>query len=116
MATYRLPRLIGMARAKELILEGRDLWAQQALGWGLVNRVVSAADFPGALAETEARYLALPTSSALAAKRLVAGSFDREFDVFRTAMTEALSTCMASPEHHRAMAAIRATKPRPTLP
>jgi enoyl-CoA hydratase/carnithine racemase len=112
MATYRLPRLIGMARAKELILEGRHISAMQALDWGVVNRVVSVAEFTGALAEAEERYLALPTSSALAAKRLIAGSFDLEFDAFRAAMTESLKTCTVSPEHRQAMAAIRATKPR----
>ncbi len=38
-ATQRLPRLIGQARAKELILLGTRLTAAQALDFGLVNRV-----------------------------------------------------------------------------
>ncbi len=38
-ATYLLPRLIGMARAKELTLMGDSLPAEQALEWGLINRV-----------------------------------------------------------------------------
>ncbi|WP_394833236.1 enoyl-CoA hydratase-related protein [Pendulispora rubella] len=38
--TQRLPRLIGEARAKEMILLCRRLSAQEALEWGLVNRVV----------------------------------------------------------------------------
>jgi methylglutaconyl-CoA hydratase len=37
--TQRLPRLIGEARAKELILLARRLSAGEALAWGLVNRV-----------------------------------------------------------------------------
>lgn len=35
-----LPRLIGPARARELVFSGRYLTAEDALGWGLVNRVV----------------------------------------------------------------------------
>jgi enoyl-CoA hydratase/carnithine racemase len=37
--TQRVPRIVGEARAKELILLGRRLSAKQALEWGLVNRV-----------------------------------------------------------------------------
>ncbi len=37
--TQRLPRVVGEARAKELILLGRKIGAAEALAWGLVNRV-----------------------------------------------------------------------------
>ncbi|MDG2049126.1 MAG: enoyl-CoA hydratase [Myxococcota bacterium] len=38
--SQKLPRLIGVARAKELAFTGNFLDAQRALDWGLVNRVV----------------------------------------------------------------------------
>ena len=43
-ATQRLPRLIGLGRAKQLILTGDAIDAKTALAWGLVNAVVSADD------------------------------------------------------------------------
>ena len=43
-STYFLPRLVGLRRAKELTLTNRTLTAQEALEWGIVNRVVPDAE------------------------------------------------------------------------
>lgn len=40
--TQRLPRLVGPARAKEMVLLAQRLDAQKAQDWGLVNRVAGA--------------------------------------------------------------------------
>ena len=37
--TQMLPRVVGERRAKEIILTGQAFTAQQALEWGVVNRV-----------------------------------------------------------------------------
>ena len=38
--TVRLPRMIGLSRALDMILTGRPVTAEEALSWGLANRVV----------------------------------------------------------------------------
>ena len=42
--TQRLPRLVGAARALEMMLVARFITAEEALDWGLVNRVVPPAE------------------------------------------------------------------------
>ena len=74
--TQRLPRLIGLARAKELIMLGEIIDATTALGFGLVNRVV-----PRGRAEPTARELAERMASRgpvaiREAKRLLATTLD----------------------------------------
>ncbi len=39
-ATYWLPRMVGARRAQEILMGGRTLGADDALQWGLINRVV----------------------------------------------------------------------------
>ncbi|MFT4883018.1 MAG: enoyl-CoA hydratase [Natronomonas sp.] len=42
--TQRLPRIVGLGRALELILTGRELDPQTAKEWGLVNRLAEASE------------------------------------------------------------------------
>jgi enoyl-CoA hydratase/carnithine racemase len=112
MALYRLPRLIGAARARELILLGEPIGAAVAERYGLVNRVVASADFERALEEIVQAFVALPPASVRASKALTARAFDVPFDEFRQEMQAQFKVCLDSDEHRRAMDAIRARRRR----
>jgi len=67
--TVRLPRLIGVSRAMDLVLTGRGVGAEEALSIGLVNRVVGPGESRPA-AEALARELARFPQTCLRQDRL----------------------------------------------
>ena len=78
--TQRLPRLVGPARAKDLIYSGRFVAAEEALAMGLVNRVVAPDDV---LEESMAwaRQLAVgPAIAMRGAKRVIDNGLDADLD------------------------------------
>jgi len=79
-ATYHLPRMIGRARAMEMMLLGEKIPAKQAYEWGLVNRLVSDADL---LATAKSLALELangPTKTLTMIRRLAWSSLDNTWD------------------------------------
>lgn len=99
--TVRLPRLIGPARAKEMLFLGRKLDAETALRYGLVNEVTSAEEvMPAARALAEELAMLAPFAIT-AAKHLVnEGSMVDK----RTALKMETRTVrtMATPEQRQA--------------
>ncbi len=74
--SQRLPRLIGARHAKELMLLGGWLSAQEALAWGLVNRVVPAGQVETAVRELARELAAKSAAAARAVKMLVDRGLD----------------------------------------
>jgi 2-(1,2-epoxy-1,2-dihydrophenyl)acetyl-CoA isomerase len=78
--SFFLPQLVGHKRAMELLLAQRTLQAQEALNWGLVNRVVEDADVRVAAMQWAATLAAGPRHALGKTKRLLAPSrADLEF-------------------------------------
>ncbi|MEU4577150.1 enoyl-CoA hydratase/isomerase family protein [Nonomuraea sp. ATR24] len=78
--TQRLPRLVGPARAKDLIFSGRHVPAAEALAIGLVDRVVPDADVYRAAREWAATFTGGPTVALRAAKQAVDQGLEVDLD------------------------------------
>ncbi len=62
-ATWLLPRLVGLARARDLLLLGRELSGAEAAEWGLVHRSVPATDLDAAAEALVTRLASAPTAA-----------------------------------------------------
>lgn len=78
--TQRLPRLIGMSRALDLILTGRPVDAEEALGMGLVNRVVEAGEARQAAEKLAAQIAAHPQACMRSDRESAHRGFDLPLD------------------------------------
>jgi enoyl-CoA hydratase/carnithine racemase len=78
--TQRLPRLIGPARAKDLIYSGRFVAAAEALALGIADKVVADDQVYEAARELAARYAGGPAIALRAAKEAIDGGLDTDLD------------------------------------
>lgn len=79
-ATQRLPRIVGMGRALEMILTGRVVDAVEACGWGLVNEVVAEGLHLDRALEMAEGLAALPQEAMLSDRRAVLEGVGRPLD------------------------------------
>ena len=75
-AMQRLPRVIGLGPAMEILLTGDRINAQQAAQWGLVNRVVSQDDLLPEAMKVAERFVANPPLAVQTVKEMVHRSLD----------------------------------------
>jgi 2-(1,2-epoxy-1,2-dihydrophenyl)acetyl-CoA isomerase len=94
--SYTLPRAVGLRRAKELIMLGGRLNAQEALAAGLANRIVPNAELD-AQTEALAQKLAHGPSFAIGrSKRLLNGSLEHTQREQMVLEAEAFGACAAT--------------------
>jgi len=77
--TVRLPRLIGLSRALDLILTGRPVEAEEALQMGLVNRVVPIGKARQAALELAYQLAAFPQTCMRGDRKSAIKQFDLPF-------------------------------------
>jgi len=105
----RAARLIGPARAKELLFTGDTIAPDVALAWGLVNRVVEGSALAAAREWAERIALRGPLSNRLA-KTLVDAALDGPLDAALSAATVAQQRIFDSSDLHRGVAAFFAKR------
>jgi enoyl-CoA hydratase/carnithine racemase len=90
-ATFRLPRIVGESRARELILLGEIVDAPEALRIGLANRVVPDADLERAASDFSDQLAQQPPLAVTGARRAIAAAWDPDPRVsFEVAVEEQL--------------------------
>lgn len=109
--TQRLARLVGKAKAKELIFSGEMIDATEAWRIGLVNRVVPAADL-----RVEARRLALQMAdksvSAIAlAKEAIDNGIEMDFAKAARYEADLFALCFATADCREGLAAFLEKRP-----
>lgn len=74
--TYLLPRLVGRAKAKELVFLNTMVTAEEAKDMGMINRVVEAEDLEKEVGQLAQRLAKGPTKAYAAAKKMLNQSFE----------------------------------------
>jgi 2-(1,2-epoxy-1,2-dihydrophenyl)acetyl-CoA isomerase len=91
--TFLLPRLVGLTRAKDMILRGKRVDGSLAADWGLVSQVVDDDALDAAVEEVVQEFARAPTVAVSQAKQLVhrGQTGDLADALAREALTEELA-------------------------
>jgi len=110
---FLLPRMLGVARAKEMLLRGRALAADEALAAGLVSAVVPRDELDEAGAAFAAELAALPPLAYAAAKEALHRALQGTIEAEWSAGVLAQAMLMGSADFTEGLAAFREKrKPR----
>ena len=102
-SAYFLPRLIGLNRAKDLILTGRMISAQEAKEMGIVSQVVPLEELENTVMSV-AKTMAKRSAKALAFdKSMLNRSLDSDFSTMLELEAFAQGICFQSEEHKQAL-------------
>ena len=109
--TQRMARLIGPARAKDIIMSGRMVSAEEALSIGLVDRVVPAAEVYSAAKALVSRYVTGPAQALRAAKLAIDGGLSMDLAAGLAWESQLFAALFATEDRGEGMAAFIEKRP-----
>jgi len=105
--SYHLPRQVGLARAADIILTGRDVDSAEAERIGLASRVLPADRFSEEVAAYAERLAAGPPLALALSKRLLVTSLDATLHAQLRDELTSIKSCLGTRDVAEAMAAFR---------
>jgi len=109
-AAYLLPRVVGLARATELLMLGERVSAEEALRIGLVNKVVAPESLLDEARALAARLAAGPSFALGMTKTLLNQELDVDFASAIEAEAQGQAICMQAPSFRAAYDAFKSRK------
>jgi enoyl-CoA hydratase/carnithine racemase len=101
-AAYLLPRIVGLAKATEMLYTGDFMSAEEAEKIGLYNRVVAADELPSVTRELATRLAAGPSFALMMTKEMLNREMDVSLDTALEWEAQAQATCMQHPDYREA--------------
>jgi enoyl-CoA hydratase/carnithine racemase len=107
LGTFRLPRYIGLGRAKWMALSGENVDGRRAHEIGLIDHVVKAETFDAEVSALVEKYARVCSEGTRQSKMLLNLPFDMPHGQFFEEYLRRQRIALASPDHREAMAAYR---------
>jgi enoyl-CoA hydratase/carnithine racemase len=107
MGTYRLPRFIGLGRARRMVLTGELIGAEEGLRIGLLDYVVDEEKLDETVESVVAGVLKGSATAQALSKKLVTASFESGFDEAFGKYLDYQEQSLGSDDHAKAMADYR---------
>jgi enoyl-CoA hydratase/carnithine racemase len=110
-ATYLLPRIVGMTRAKELIYTGRIIDAAEALAIGMVSSVVPGSELLAAAGELAGRLAGGPSVAIGLSKLNIQEHWTATLESALANESRAGGIAAATDDHREGLAAVNEKRP-----
>lgn len=109
--SWGLPRVVGLRKALELALLGDTLAADEALRWGLVNRVVSQERLAGEVEDIVQRLASGPTQALGGLKRLLRSAMQNDLGTHLDAEAACFLSCASTADFREGVSAFLEKRP-----